>query len=95
MQENVHKPSQIRMLVPTILCIPVIFKLILQEAIYCLEEVNLVSEDSEERKAWKLGKKRLSVEALIAHILLYWQPSYTQEFSEVQLTERPVKTWTV
>ena len=58
------------MLVPTIFSIPVILELILQEAMYCLKEVNLVSEDSDERIAWKLGEKRFSIEALIAHILL-------------------------
>ena len=40
-----------------------VFELILQEAIHCLEEINLVSEDSDERIARKLGEKRLSVEA--------------------------------
>ena len=58
------------MLVPIILNFPEFFELILQEAIHCLEEINLVREDSNERIAWKLGEKRLGVEALIAHILL-------------------------
>ena len=58
------------MIDPIILYIPAFFELILQEAINCLEEINLVSEDSNQRIARKLGEKRLSVEALIAHILL-------------------------
>ena len=52
-----------------ILYIPAFFELILQEAINCLEEINLVSEDSNERIPRKLGEKRLSVESLVAHIL--------------------------
>ena len=70
MHENEHKPSQIRMLIPIILYISDLFELLLQEAIYSWEEINLVSEDCDERIARKLGEKRLSVEALIAHILL-------------------------
>ena len=70
LHENEHKPSQIRMLVLIILYTPVLFELILQEAIHCLKEINLVSEDSNERIARKLGEKRLGVETLIAHILL-------------------------
>ena len=74
---------------------PLFLKLIPEEAINCLEEINLVSEDSNERKARKLGEKCWGIEALIAHFLLNWQLSYALEFSEVQLVERTVKTCTV